>query len=106
MGTPGKRGMEADFRRARYELITRHALALAGVQAAEIYLLDRADGPLRLGARTVAPSNDSPLDYRAPDSADSPPTEPDRARFFDNVLATTGLHHTSFEVAESHTGPS
>lgn len=45
--------MQSDFRTARLELITRHALALGGVVGAEIYLPDPEGGDLRLAARSL-----------------------------------------------------
>src|SRR5205809_430476 len=47
--------MQPDTTQARYELLTRHALAVAGVLASEIYLFDPVDRRPRRIAATHAP---------------------------------------------------
>jgi len=85
------KGTGADFRRARYDLITRHALALSGVVAAEIHLSDAPGGPLRLIAASTAPPIDASSDDPSDQSA-APASPSDTRAFFQKVLANPGLH--------------
>ena len=89
--------MQAEFSPARYELITNHALALAGVLSAEVRLQDAENGELRLMASSIA---DSLVPSHPPDP--SPATDSrqpaslldgaELAAFFALTLAEPGLH--------------
>src|SRR6266545_7797590 len=87
-----KRAAEGEgFRRARYEIVTRHALALDGVLAAEVHLADHLAGPVRLVAQSLTASLQAPRSHRSrrPMAFDSSQYA---SAFFPAVLAKAGLH--------------
>jgi len=89
--------MQPEFTQARYELITRHALALAGVLAAEIHLRDSESGPLRRVASSVAPPAFVAVGQDGHATSDGElVTLLDTERlgpFFDSVISGPSLHH-------------
>lgn len=89
--------MHLDFAQTRYQLITRHALALAGVLAAEIHLRDTQKGPLRPIACSIVP----PTLALSVSNAHSPPS-PDNNRP-QGLLDTEGLR-PFFRAVLSHPG--
>src|SRR5438309_3188017 len=94
------------FSQARYDLITRHALALAGVLAAEIHVRESESAPLRRVASSFAPTALSPLPSEPqPDIDENRDTgllDTERLRpFFDSVLSRPQLHETQLMPTSS-----
>lgn len=84
--------MDADSRRARYELTTRHALAVVGVIGAEIHLCPSPGGEPELVAQSVASQQDSSIGLPL-DEALRPFVDPrSSASFFHRVLTEPGVH--------------
>src|SRR5438552_7207878 len=101
--------MQSEISQPRYELITRHALALAGVSRAEIYLFDSRGGQLRRVAASFAPPvpADPTLPNPSPPDRTPPPILDDQhlASFADAVLERSSLHHRPPPAKTRHPGP-